>query len=225
MITRRLAIGFVAAALFTILISCLVITLRSQHKATLRKNAAQQRVLDVLSMSRDSLLQRVADADIRIDGDDEFRLQIARALAVIEDNSPIHYRMITNDIRAIQPGPYTWLYPQVNPPVCMIEKTYVTYSPTWTAAILIRFGLHADLYEQFRQKNPTLTVPYSAWTSWKQQKRCLAATIAAMPELGATDREIESLTRYFETWYPERQRDAPDPTDFPNRRNAAQQER
>jgi hypothetical protein len=207
---RRLLVGF-GATIFVALIATIGVVAVRSGRAAKREKAAQEYVTQILTAAPDDVLSHAIADGMSINGDDEFRIQIARALAIIKHNSPSNYAIFTNNIQAIQMGPYTWTWPQMNPPTCIFEKTNIGYSATWTASLLVREGLHARLYSRFHEQYPTLTVPLSAWRSWKLQKQCMQIVLDRMPELGASRSEVEYMKEFFEKWYPEKQQDAPEP--------------
>ena len=171
-----------------------------------RVRDVRERVISILALPTEVVLERTEEDHISVLGDDQFRVQVARALTVLASNAPRYHSIVTNNIRSIHMGPYTGFGP--DPQACIIAKTTTVDSVTWIAAILVRQGLHSGIYHRMERELGGVKVPPEAWRGWAQQKLCAEETLTAMRDVGALEHEIQYMERTFKKWYPDRQQDA-----------------
>ncbi|WP_237466145.1 hypothetical protein [Vibrio stylophorae] len=137
-------------------------------------------------MSRDleNIEQRMLKQSPVVTGSPEFVAQVRHALFMIAQQSPQHYRYITQNIGAIVEHDKSGMDVMHRPMTFYMSDVTAFHSLYWCAGTIVHDAYHAYLYKQ-AQSQYGASVPYSAWGGTQAEVAAIAVQRDALVALKA----------------------------------------
>lgn len=134
---------------------------------------------------------RPGQQDLEIVGDGRFQDRVRAALSLLKARDSQAYSVVSGYVGRIQQSDHSGMRAYAEPPTFFMSDASAMYSVTWAAASIAHDAYHSKLYFDYRGAHPGSAVPDSAWKGLSMETKCMKFQLAAMRNIGATQREID----------------------------------
>ncbi|MES2049186.1 MAG: hypothetical protein V4447_12360 [Pseudomonadota bacterium] len=134
---------------------------------------------------------RPGHQDLEVVGDERFQERVRAALSLLKSRDSQAYSVVSGYVGRIQQSDHSGMRAYADPPTFFMSDASAMYSVTWAAASIAHDAYHSKLYFDYRGAHPGTAVPDGAWKGISMETKCMKFQIAAMRNIGATQREID----------------------------------